>query len=229
MAFLPAIWVTRDNADYLWNIFLQLKIDPFPCTYFSMCRPSKPATNELPIPMAFLSAILVIRDNVTWGIFSSSWRLIPFHVHFSQCAGPSKAATVVTNELPIPMAFLPAIWVTRDNADYLGNIFLQLKVDLMVPEETAGERLSRLVRGIHCAARTCHLSARVTDPDPSDPHAFGPPGSGSICQRSGSVYHQAKIVRKTPIPNVLWLLWDILSMKDDLNVPSKSNKQKNFF
>jgi hypothetical protein len=45
------------------------------------------------------------------------------------------------------------------------------------------------------------------DPDPPDPHVFGPPGSGSISQRygsgfsSGSVsfYHHAKIVRKTLI------------------------------
>ncbi len=34
----------------------------------------------------------------------------------------------------------------------------------------------------------------VADPDP---YGFGPPGSGSVSQRSGSLYHQAKIVRKT--------------------------------
>jgi hypothetical protein len=44
-----------------------------------------------------------------------------------------------------------------------------------------------------------------------DPHAFGPPGSGSF-------YHQAKLARKTLIP---------LSLKNDVNVPSKSNKQNN--
>jgi hypothetical protein len=41
----------------------------------------------------------------------------------------------------------------------------------------------------------------------SDPHVFGPPGSGSTSQRygsgSGSFYQQAKIVRKTLIPTVL--------------------------
>jgi hypothetical protein len=53
----------------------------------------------------------------------------------------------------------------------------------------------------------------VADPDSSDPYVFGPPGSGSgpINQRygsgSGSFYHQAKIVRKTLIPTVLWLLF----------------------
>jgi hypothetical protein len=54
----------------------------------------------------------------------------------------------------------------------------------------------------------------------------GPPGS--VSQRygygSGSFYHQAKIVRKTLIPTVLRLLYDFLSMKND--VSSKSDKQK---
>ncbi len=70
------------------------------------------------------------------------------------------------------------------------------------------------------------------NPDPSDSHVFGLPGSGSgsSSQRygsgAGSFYHQAKIVRKTLIPTVLWLLFDFLSLKNDLNVPLKSNKQK---
>ncbi len=66
-------------------------------------------------------------------------------------------------------------------------------------------------------------------------HVFGPPGSGSFSQRcgygsgSGSSYHQAKIGRKTLIPAVLWLLYDFLSLKNNVlvNVHSKSNKQKN--
>ena len=59
----------------------------------------------------------------------------------------------------------------------------------------------------------------VADPDPPDPHVFGPPGSGSgsTSQRfgsgsgscsgsgSGSFYHHAKIVRKTLIPTILLL------------------------
>jgi hypothetical protein len=43
-------------------------------------------------------------------------------------------------------------------------------------------------------------------PNP-DPHVSGPPGSGSISQRygsgSGSLYHQAKILRKTLIPTAV--------------------------
>jgi hypothetical protein len=39
------------------------------------------------------------------------------------------------------------------------------------------------------------METSVADPDPPDPHVFGPPGSGSISQRfgfessSGSFYH----------------------------------------
>jgi hypothetical protein len=72
------------------------------------------------------------------------------------------------------------------------------------------------------------------DPDPPDPHVFGAPRSGSTSQRygsgsgSGSFYHQAKIVRKTLIPTVLGLLLEFLSLKNDVNLPSISNRQKNF-
>jgi hypothetical protein len=62
----------------------------------------------------------------------------------------------------------------------------------------------------------------VADPDPLDPYVFGAPRSGSVSQRygsgsgSGSFYHQAKIVR---------LLYDFLSLKNDVSVASKTNKQ----
>ncbi len=46
-------------------------------------------------------------------------------------------------------------------------------------------------------------------------------GSGT-----GFLYRRAKIVRKTLIPTVLWLLYDFLSWKNDVNVPSKRNEQK---
>jgi hypothetical protein len=51
-------------------------------------------------------------------------------------------------------------------------------------------------------------------------------GSGSSSQRygSGSFYHQAKIVRKTLIPPVF--LFDFLSLKNDVSVPSKSEELK---
>ncbi len=65
---------------------------------------------------------------------------------------------------------------------------------------------------------------------------FRPHGSGSISHRyrsgSGSefFYHQAKIVRKTLIPTACFVtsFW-LFIFENDVNVPSKSNKQKNFF
>ncbi len=48
------------------------------------------------------------------------------------------------------------------------------------------------------------LIASIPDPDPPDPHVLGPPGSESgfisQCYGSGSLYQQAKTVRKTLIP-----------------------------
>jgi hypothetical protein len=40
--------------------------------------------------------------------------------------------------------------------------------------------------------------------------------------------HQAEILRKTLISTALRLLFDFLSLKNDVLVPSKSNMQKNF-
>ncbi len=79
------------------------------------------------------------------------------------------------------------------------------------------------------------------DPDPPDPHVFGPSGSGSISQRdgyrsgsssgsgSGSFYHQAKKVRKTLIPIVLWLLFDFFSLKMMYMYIYKVISKKTFF
>jgi hypothetical protein len=56
-----------------------------------------------------------------------------------------------------------------------------------------------------CLGLHSYMKPVFADPDPN---VFGSPGSGSISQRYGSVsfYYQAQIVRKTLIPNVLWLL-----------------------
>jgi hypothetical protein len=72
--------------------------------------------------------------------------------------------------------------------------------------------------------------SKTSVPDP-DPQVFGPPGSGSTSQRygsgSGSFYHHAKIVRKKNLDSFYFVtLFDFLSLKNDVNVPSKSNKQK---
>ncbi len=75
----------------------------------------------------------------------------------------------------------------------------------------------------------------VADPDP---HVFGPPGSGSTSQRygsgscsgsgSGSFYHHPKIVRKLKNLDSYYFvtLSEFLSLKNDVNVASKSHKQK---
>jgi hypothetical protein len=66
------------------------------------------------------------------------------------------------------------------------------------------------------------------DPDPEDPYVFGHPGSGSVSQRygSGSSYHQEKIVRKTLIPTVLWLLYDFFLRKIMLMYLQKVKAEK---
>jgi hypothetical protein len=73
---------------------------------------------------------------------------------------------------------------------------------------------------------TDNILSSVADPDTNpDPYVFGPSGSGSF-------HHQSKIVRKIFIPTPVLLcdfFFDFLSLKNDVNVPSKSNKQKNFF
>ncbi len=72
------------------------------------------------------------------------------------------------------------------------------------------------------------------DPDPSNPYVFGPPGFGSGFiskrhgSRSGSFYHKAKIVRKTWFPLFCYFFLNF-NFENDVNVPLKSNKQKNFF
>ena len=64
------------------------------------------------------------------------------------------------------------------------------------------------------------ISVADPNPDPPDPYVFGPPGSGSF-------YHRAIIVRKTLILTILLgTLFDFLSLKNDVNVASKSYKQK---
>ncbi len=62
---------------------------------------------------------------------------------------------------------------------------------------TKGERLLK-GRGERLLKGSTYVEDSVADPDPDprDPHVFGPPGSGSF-------YHQAKIERKTLIPTIL--------------------------
>ncbi len=52
---------------------------------------------------------------------------------------------------------------------------------------------------------------------------FGPPGSGFVSQRYGRLRilpssSKVKLIRKTMVPSVLYLLYDFLSSKNDVNV-----------
>jgi len=95
------------------------------------------------------------------------------------------------------------------------------------------------VREINCGPVPTWILSFLADfssvpdpnPDPADPHVFGPPGSGSISQMygSGSFYNQAKKVRKTLIPTDLWLSFDFLSLKNDLMYLQKVISRKTFF
>ncbi len=67
-----------------------------------------------------------------------------------------------------------------------------------------------------------HMFLGLPDPDPLI-RSMDPDPDPSIILLS------SKIVRKTLISTVLWLFLDFLSLKNDVNVPSKSNKQKTFF
>jgi hypothetical protein len=69
------------------------------------------------------------------------------------------------------------------------------------------------------------MSSSVADPDPPDPHVF--PGSGSIIQRYGSG-SLSKHSKKTLHFHRFVNFFDILSLKNEVNAPSKSNMQKNF-
>jgi hypothetical protein len=65
--------------------------------------------------------------------------------------------------------------------------------------------------------RRIRMFLGLLDPDPD------PLIRGTYRYGSGSFYHHAKIVRKTLIPTVFRLLFYFLSLKNDVNVPSKSN------
>jgi hypothetical protein len=43
------------------------------------------------------------------------------------------------------------------------------------------------------------------------------------------IHYQAKIVKKNFIPTVLWLFYDFLSLENNVNIASKSNKEKKIF
>jgi hypothetical protein len=57
---------------------------------------------------------------------------------------------------------------------------------------------------------------------------LGLPDPDPLVRGTGSSHHQAKIKRKLLISTVLSLFYDFLSVKNDVNLPPKSDKQKKF-
>ncbi len=84
-----------------------------------------------------------------------------------------------------------------------------------------------------CGSATLILIS-VADPNPDlpDPHVFGPPGSGSgstrqrVWIRIRILLSSCKIVRKNLDSYYFVTLFEFLSLKNDVNVASKSHKQK---
>ncbi len=62
----------------------------------------------------------------------------------------------------------------------------------------------------------------VADPDPEVR------GTDSDPAPDTSIINQAKIAQKNLNSYFLWFLYDFLSLKNDVNVASKSSQQKNF-
>jgi hypothetical protein len=71
---------------------------------------------------------------------------------------------------------------------------------------------------------TLPLVCSVADPDP---HVFGPPGSGSMSQVWIRILlSSCKNSKKNLVSYYFVTLFDFLSLKKDVYVPSKSNKLK---
>ncbi len=129
-----------------------------------------------------------------------------------------------------PGSFGPEIRVR--SARHLMLVHLSGLCTIQLPQESPAAALvfNKKVRATNSGSWRPKKWRIQADPKPNhctssvvDPYVFGPSRSGSICQRygSGSSYHQAKIERKTLIPTPSWLLFDFLSLKNCVNVPSK--------
>ncbi len=72
----------------------------------------------------------------------------------------------------------------------------------------------------HCF---CNFRDTILLTSVPDPQLFGPPGLGSVKQSTNQdpYIHQAKIERKSFVSTVWLLLYGILSLKNDVNLPSK--------
>ncbi len=73
-------------------------------------------------------------------------------------------------------------------------------------------------------------SPGISVPDPDLPdllvRGMNPDPDLDLDPDPSKFYHHAKIIGKTLNSTILWLFFDFLSLKNDVNVASKSNKQK---
>jgi hypothetical protein len=124
---------------------------------------------------------------------------------------------------PIPIYFRPDIGIlSRDPPFKVGPLFWYVNTQWL-PRAPSSTIFVNVYWGLQEKRKISSVP---------DPYVLGPPGSGFVSQRygSGSFHHQAKIVRKSFISTVLWLRYDLLSLKTDLNVSSKKkNRKKNIF
>ncbi len=72
-----------------------------------------------------------------------------------------------------------------------------------------------------------HVFLGLQDPDP-DPLVRGMDPDPALDPDPDPSIIMPKIVRKTLIPTILWLFLNFYLMKNDVNVASKSHKQKKF-
>jgi hypothetical protein len=96
---------------------------------------------------------------------------------------------------------------------------------------TLPEVIPRAIYSIAVTACTVFVSV----PDPPDPHVFRPAGSGSTCEvwirirlwiRIPILLSSCKNNKKNLESYYFVTLFDFLSLKNNVKVPSKSNKQK---
>jgi hypothetical protein len=106
---------------------------------------------------------------------------------------------------------------------YMHGTYPTIHVDQNVPFSLMAFMLSRLFS-------TLFGSDADADPDPNpDPHVFGPPRSGSTSQEVWIwiLLSSCKNSKKNLDTYYFVTLFDFLTLKNYVNVASKSNKQKN--
>jgi hypothetical protein len=129
----------------------------------------------------------ILDQNVKW--FGGFFIILTFHPSRIPDPGVKKAPDPGSGSLTL------WIWILSRSSDCGDVPYVYLRTD-------------NSVRKYYSRKAVLRIRNRILT------YVFGPPGSGSVSQRygsrsgSGPFYHQAKLVRKTLIPIVRWLLYD---------------------